>query len=115
MVFGNSVAAAPRWVLCGSFCLAVDDGSTKPQRSQRGTSGQNCLHHLPVDIGQTKVAPGVAISEFFVVEAEQMKNRGVQVMNVNRVLHRLETEFVGGAMHAPSSDAASSHPHRESI
>ena len=56
------------------------------------------LHHLAVHVGQAEVAAGVAVGELLVVEAQQVQDRGVQVVDVDLVLHGLEAELVGGAV-----------------
>ena len=49
-------------------------------------------------VGQAEVAAGVAVGEPGVVEAEQVQDRGVQVVDVDRLLDGLVAEFVGGAV-----------------
>ena len=51
-----------------------------------------------MNIGQAEIAAGVAVGESLVVEAEQVQDRGVQVVDVDLVLDRVEAEFVGGAV-----------------
>ena len=45
-------------------------------------SREHAFHHLPVDIGQPEVAAIVTIGELFVIEAEQVQDRRVQVVEV---------------------------------
>ena len=61
-------------------------------------SANQLLDDLAVDVGQPEVAAGVAVGELLVVEAQQMEDRGVQVVDVDLVLDGLEAELVGGAM-----------------
>ena len=49
-------------------------------------------------VGQAEVAAGVAEGEAFVVEAEQVQDRGLQVVDVDRVLDDVEAEVVGLAV-----------------
>ena len=49
-------------------------------------------------VGQAEVAAGVAVGERFVVEAQQVEDGGVQVVDVDRLLDGFEAEFVGGAV-----------------
>ena len=51
-----------------------------------------------MDVGQAEVAAGVAVGELLVVEAEQVQDRRVQVVDVDLVLDRLEAELVGRAV-----------------
>src|SRR5262245_24940634 len=53
--------------------------------------------------------------EFFVIEAEQMKNRGVNVVSVRWILNRVETEFIGLAKDLPGFHTATREPHCEGI
>ncbi len=68
-----------------------------------------------MDIGETEIAPGIAEREFFVVEAEQLENRCMEIVDVDFVLDGRETEFVGGAMDHAAFDAAASQPHRKTV
>ena len=61
-------------------------------------SRHHLLDHLAVDVGQAEVAAGVAVGELLVVEAEQVQDRGVQVVDVDLVLDGGEAELVGGAV-----------------
>ena len=54
------------------------------------------------DVGQAEVAAGVAVGELRVVEAQQVQDRGVQIVDVNSVLDGLEAELVGGAVDLPA-------------
>ena len=70
---------------------------------------------MAFDVGQAKIAAGVAVRELLVVEAQEMENRGVQVVDVDAVFDRFEAELVGRAVDISAADAAASHPHRESV
>lgn len=52
----------------------------------RCVSDEDLTNHVAVDVGQAIVAALEAVSETLVVEAEQVENGGVQVVDVNRVL-----------------------------
>ena len=66
-------------------------------------------------VGQPEVAAGVAVGELLVVEAEEVQDRGVQVVDVDLLLDRLEAEFVGGAVDVAAAHAAAGQPHREAV
>ena len=66
-------------------------------------------------VGQAEVAAGVAVGELFVVEAQQVQDRGVQVVDVDLVLDRLEAELVGRAVDVAALDAAAGQPHGEAV
>ena len=61
-------------------------------------SRQDFLDHLAVDVGEPEVAAGVAVSELFVVEAEQVEDRGLEVVDVDRVFGDVEAQVVGRAV-----------------
>src|SRR6266542_4336017 len=76
---------------------------------------QDFLHHAPVNIGQPKIPARVAVSELFVVKAEQMQERRVQIVDVNLVFDRLESEFIGGAVNRAALYAAARQPDTEAV
>ncbi len=88
---------------------------TIPELSPGWELGDYFLHDASVHIRQTKIAPGVSVSEFLMIEAEQVKKGGVEVMDVNRIRHSFETGFVGRAVDRPTFDTASSQPHEKPI
>ena len=47
--------------------------------------GEDVANNFSVNIGQAEVAPGITVGEAFVVKAEQVKNRRLQVMKVHPV------------------------------
>lgn len=62
---------------------------------------QQFWHHPPMHISQTHVAAAVAEDELLMVEAELMQNRGVDVVDFERVLHGRVAEVVGRAEREP--------------
>ncbi len=69
----------------------------------------------PLDVGQPHVAAGVAVGQALVIEPEQVEDRGVQVVDVHRVLDGLVAELVGLAVGDPGLHAAAGHPEGESL
>ena len=59
---------------------------------------QDPLVNNPLDVGQPQVASGVSVGQTLVIEPEQVEDRGVQVVNVHRVLDSVVAEFVGFAV-----------------
>jgi hypothetical protein len=51
-----------------------------------------------VNVRQTEVPTRVAVSELFVIEAEEVQNGGMQVVHVDLVLHRGESKLIGAAV-----------------
>ena len=65
------------------------------------------MHHLAGDVREPVVTAAVAVREPLVIEAHQVQNRGVQVVNVNRILDCLEAEVVRRAVRDPALDTTS--------
>ncbi len=57
-------------------------------------SGDQFLDHSAVHVGQAEITALEAVSEFGMVEAKQVQDCGVEVMNVDRVTTDSESEFV---------------------
>ncbi len=55
----------------------------------------------------------MGIDEFGVIETEEVQDGGMQVVNVEAVLDRVQTEVIGGAIGESTAHAASGHPHGE--
>ena len=66
-------------------------------------------------IGQTKIAPRVAIGQALVVEAQEMQDGGVQIVNVDRLLDCREAELIGGAVDVAAAHAAAGQEHGEAV
>jgi len=63
-----------------------------------------------VHIGQPEVAAAEAEREPLVVNAHQVQDRGVQIVNMHPVLDGRETEFVRGPVPHPTPHTASGEP-----
>ncbi len=50
---------------------------------------------MAMDVGETVVAALEAVGEAFVIEAEEVHDGGLQVVDVDLVLHAAETHLVG--------------------
>ena len=66
-------------------------------RSSR-PSCQDAPDDLAVDVGQPEVAAGVAIGQPGVIEAQQVEDRGVEVVDVDLVVDGVVAVIVGGAV-----------------
>ena len=76
---------------------------------------QDVLHNFPVDISQAEVAPGIAIGQSLVIESQQVKQGGVEIVHVDLVLDRLVAELVGCAIGEAGLDATASQSGREPV
>ena len=57
------------------------------------------MHHAAVHVRQAEIAAGVAVGKLLVIEAEQVKQRRVQIVHVDLVLRCREAELVRRAVH----------------
>jgi len=73
---------------------------------------QNALHHVAGDVGEAEIAPLVLASQARMVDTQEVKHRGVSIVNADGVLHRVVVEVVGFAVRDARLDAAASHPYR---
>jgi len=64
-------------------------------------------------IGQSKIAPLVAIGQLFVQQSKAVQNRSVEVVNVNLILNDVEAELIGLADDLASFDAPTRKPKAE--
>ena len=78
-------------------------------------SGEDAVHHLAVHVGEAHVAAAEAVGQPLVVDAQQVQHRGVQVVDVDLVLHRPEAVVVGGAVDLAAAHAAARQPHGEAV
>jgi len=68
-----------------------------------------------VHVGEAEVATGVAESKLLVVEAEEVEDRGVEVMDRDLVRHRLVAVLVRLAVAEAALDAAAGETGREAL
>ncbi len=59
-----------------------------------------------MDVGEAEVAAGVVVGEALVIEAEEVKDGGLEVMDVDFVLGDVEAEVIGLAVGAGLGAAA---------
>ena len=66
-----------------------------------------------MNVRQPEVTALEAIRELLMVHTKQMQDRGVEIMNVNRLIDNVVAEIVGLAVNLSAFDATTRHPHRE--
>jgi hypothetical protein len=76
---------------------------------------QQIGHELSVHIGQPEVATLIAEGEPLVIDAEEMEDRGVEVVHVHGILDYAEAKIVGptkgeAAFHAAAGERRSAFP-----
>ncbi len=79
-------------------------------RGSPNISHQNLSHHIPSNISQPLVSAFVEEGEAFVVEAEDVQDCGVEVMDVDGVFGGAEAEVVGGAVGQAALHRTASQP-----
>src|SRR5262249_18452597 len=77
--------------------------------------GQELPDHLSAHIGQAIVAALEAVRQAFVVEAERGQDRGLEVVDVDRVTSDAKAQLVGLAVDVASLQAAAGQEHREAV
>src|SRR5215467_6268316 len=76
---------------------------------------EDLLRHYAGDVGQPEVAATEAVGQLLVIEAEQVENRGVEIVNVHPVLHRVIADIIGRSVNEARLDAAPGHPDRVAV
>src|SRR5262245_47483506 len=76
-------------------------------------SRQNLLHQFAFHIRQPKIAALETICELLVIEADAMKDRRMQVMDMNTVLRNVKAQLIRFADRHAAFDAAPGKPHCE--
>ena len=70
------------------------------------------MNHTTVHIRQPEISALVAKRQFFMVDAHQVQNGGIQIMNVNGVLGDVVREVIRLAVLKTGLHTPASHPHR---
>ena len=72
------------------------------------------MDDVALDVGQTKMPPGLLIRQLRVIQAKGVEERRVQVMHVHLVDHRMMSKLVRLAVTDPALESAAGQPDRES-
>ena len=64
-------------------------------------------------VGEAEVSALEAVGELFVVEAEEVEEGGVEVVDVDLAVDDAEAEFVALAVDVTTLEAGAGHPHCE--
>src|SRR5687768_3384233 len=76
-------------------------------------SGDEFAYYVPADVGEPKVAALEAVGEFGVVEAEEVQEGGVEVVDVDGVFDDVPADLVRFSDDLAAFDAAAGHPDGE--
>ena len=92
------------------YFLAVSDGD-------KGTVirrlGQDFLYNLAGDVGQAEIATGVTVGQSFVIQTQQVQDRGVEVVNVYLIRRHGASVVVAVAVAEAPLNPAPCHPGSE--
>ena len=66
---------------------------------------------VAVDVGEAIVAPAVPVRQSLVIEAHDVQDRRVQVVDVDFVFDGVPAKFIGGPVDASAAHASAGHPH----
>src|SRR4051794_36104132 len=71
------------------------------------------LHYFPVDVREAIVAPAEEVGEPGVVEAHEVEEGRVQVVDVDLIFDSVPAELIRGAVNLAAPDAPAGQPHGE--
>ena len=66
-------------------------------------------------VGQPEIPAGVAVRQSLVVEAHQVQDGRVQVVDMHGIFNRLETEVIRGAVDQATFHTAPRQPERKTV
>ncbi len=73
-------------------------------------SRKDILHHVSVHIREPIIAPAMAIRQPRVIKTEQMKNGGVEIVDMHLVLDHRCSDVIRGAIAEAAFHAAAGEP-----
>lgn len=73
------------------------------------------MRHLAVHVGEAKIAATVVVGETLVIDAHQVEEGGVEIVDVHAVLHGCPAELVGGAVDVSALHAAAGQAERVAV
>lgn len=82
-------------------------------RKQR--SGNQLFNDISMNVGEAEVAASVTEGEPLVIEAKQVEERGVEIVNVDFVFDGLKAEFVGRPVDVAAPNTTARQPHGEPV
>ena len=71
------------------------------------------FNNVSVNIGQTEIPAGVSVGKLFVIKAEQLEHRSVQIVDVNFIFDGFEAELVGRSVNVSSFYPTAGQPGSE--
>ncbi len=80
-----------------------------------GTLRDDVVGDGAVDVGQPEVASRVTIGQLLVVEAHQVQNRRVEIVNMHSLIHCGEAEVIAGTVHGAAFHPPARQPNGEAM
>ena len=74
------------------------------------SSGEHRANHVSADVGEAEVAALKTISEPFVIESEEVQDRGVQIIYMHRIPDHAPANLIGFTNRLPALDPGAGHP-----
>src|SRR5579871_360000 len=97
---------------CRTFVTPI---ATTKVRFPTRALGEDLRDDLSGNVRQTEIATLEFVSQLPMVDAEEMEDRRVEIVDVHDVRDGSVAQFVGRAVADASFDASARHPHRESL
>src|SRR5882762_9030118 len=94
---------------CGfeAWCLGFP-----PASWQSNSLREDVFNHFAMDVRDAKVAALETIRKLLVVDAPAAQNRGIEVVNVDRIFDDIVAVIVGPAIAHTGFDSTTRHPNR---
>ena len=73
-------------------------------------SGQYPANNIAADVREPEVPSTMSIGQLLVIQAQEMKDGGVKIVNMNLVLDDLYAVLIGSAVDNPWFNSRASHP-----
>ena len=86
------------------------DGRTTQSHKRERILGEERFNYFAGDVGKAVVAAAVVVGEAFVVDAQEVKDGGVEVVDVDFVFGDFGADFVSGAIADAAFGAAAREP-----
>ena len=76
---------------------------------------QEGLDDVTVNVGQSEWTTGVGKRQAFMIDPEKVKDRRLDVVDMNRTFDGVESKFIRPSERLTGADSTSRHPHRKGL
>ena len=76
---------------------------------------ENLFHHISVDVGEAIVPTAMEVGEVFMIDTHEMKQGGMEIMDIDFVFHGIVAEVVGLPVVISGFHPSSGEPGGESV